>query len=162
MRGGNPLDSSAPTIRRGKEREAPKKKRPSALRKVWKIHFCTLSQCAYSLTSQVITKEKEDRKQDSSRVSIVKETGQSETGQHGDAEDAVQLACTHESEHIEQVIPSALVESIVTAAIEQPATAKLSYEQVIQTILEQQVVSPTTPSRRITSPRSLHNRKFRE
>lgn len=33
-RTGNALDSSAPTIRRGKERETPKKRRPSALRKV--------------------------------------------------------------------------------------------------------------------------------
>lgn len=33
-RTGNPMDSSAPTTRRGKERETPKKKRPSALRKV--------------------------------------------------------------------------------------------------------------------------------
>ena len=31
---GNILDSSAPATRRGKERETPKKKRPSALRKV--------------------------------------------------------------------------------------------------------------------------------
>lgn len=33
-RSGNAMDSSAPAIRRGKEREVPKKKRPSALRKV--------------------------------------------------------------------------------------------------------------------------------
>lgn len=33
-RTGNPMDSSAPLVRRGKEREVPKKKRPSALRKV--------------------------------------------------------------------------------------------------------------------------------
>lgn len=33
-RSGNAMDSSAPTARRGKERETPKKKRPSALRKV--------------------------------------------------------------------------------------------------------------------------------
>lgn len=32
--GGNMLDSSAPTKRRGKEREIPKAKKPSALRKV--------------------------------------------------------------------------------------------------------------------------------
>ena len=32
---GNTLDSSAPALRRGKERETPKKKRPSALRKVF-------------------------------------------------------------------------------------------------------------------------------
>ena len=34
QRQGNVLDSSAPTVRRGKERETPKKKKPSALRKV--------------------------------------------------------------------------------------------------------------------------------
>lgn len=34
QRSGNALDASAPTVRRGKERETPKKKRPSALRKV--------------------------------------------------------------------------------------------------------------------------------
>ena len=34
QRTGNALDSSAPTIRRGKERETPKKRKPSALRKV--------------------------------------------------------------------------------------------------------------------------------
>ena len=33
-RSGNPMDSSAPTARRGKEREGPKKKKMSALRKV--------------------------------------------------------------------------------------------------------------------------------
>lgn len=33
-RTGNPLDSSAPSKRRGKEREVPKNKKPSALRKV--------------------------------------------------------------------------------------------------------------------------------
>ena len=31
---GNALDSSAPSLRRGKEKEQPKKKRPSALRRV--------------------------------------------------------------------------------------------------------------------------------
>ncbi len=31
---GNALDSSAPAVRRGKEREQPKKKKPTALRKV--------------------------------------------------------------------------------------------------------------------------------
>ena len=30
----NVLDSSAPTVRRGKEREVPKKKKPSSIRKV--------------------------------------------------------------------------------------------------------------------------------
>lgn len=34
VRTGNPMDSSAPATRRGKEREMPKKKRLSALRKV--------------------------------------------------------------------------------------------------------------------------------
>ena len=42
-RGGNILDSTAPQIRRGKEREQPKKRKPTPLRKV-------------------ITREKEERK----------------------------------------------------------------------------------------------------
>lgn len=34
VRTGNPMDSSAPSTRRGKEREVPKTRKPSALRKV--------------------------------------------------------------------------------------------------------------------------------
>ncbi len=45
-RQGNVLDSSAPSIRRGKERETPKKKRPSALRKVRNL----ICQALYSMT----------------------------------------------------------------------------------------------------------------
>ncbi len=41
-RTGNALDSSAPNQRRGKEREVPRKKKPSALRKVSIYNGCHL------------------------------------------------------------------------------------------------------------------------
>ena len=43
--GGNALDSSAPTQRRGKEKEQPKKKKLSAIRKVSAI--CKVSALLY-------------------------------------------------------------------------------------------------------------------
>lgn len=86
-RSGNILDSSAPAQRRGKEREAPKKKRPSALRKVIFLqpgYDTGLIQRANRvlLFPQVIIKEKMERQKDKELTAGVEELDQSETGGH--------------------------------------------------------------------------------
>lgn len=136
QRSGNALDSSAPTVRRGKERETPKKKRPSALRKVssgiitYSLNFSTLSNIEFLF--QVITKEKTDRKQDLGKATIVEETGQSEA--RAEINDPEEEQASYE----EPVVP------VVTPR---------SDHQVVVT----EQVSPLAPA-----PRSIHNRKFRE
>jgi len=56
--GANPLDATAPTVRRGKEREIPKAKKPSALKKVscsrW--YNCKFFTCFYD-TRKVFARE---------------------------------------------------------------------------------------------------------
>lgn len=96
LRGGNALDSSAPTVRRGKERETPKKKRPSALRKVSTVCLILHN----SFYKQVIAREKTDRSKavesaaiPDGRETILKETGQSEADVNGVVE---QVCCVKE------------------------------------------------------------------
>ena len=48
---GNVLDSTAPSVRRGKEREAPKPKKPTQLRKVTHVQrVCTMYIYMYTIS----------------------------------------------------------------------------------------------------------------
>ena len=57
------LDSTAPTTRRGKERETPKAKKPTYLRKVYTLMFFTLLSAGIAVFFQVIEKEKAAKKE---------------------------------------------------------------------------------------------------
>ena len=114
------LDSSAPSVRRGKEREKPKKKRPSAMRKLILAEIQRKREARMAKLEQEKKDEKTESDADVKQEEKENEVEEKATGVDGDAvtiesptvESEEKIKAEIKSEETEEKAPEAVKEEI--------------------------------------------------